>query len=976
MTRQMENWKYTAFISYRHGGNDEFVAKTLHTMLENYRVPSKLAAKIGKKKVGRIFRDVDELPSSSSLYNNIEEALGQSEYLLVICTPRLQESKWCMREIELFQKLRGSDHIIVVLAEGEPQVSFPYAITHRTVNGQEVEVEPLAADVRGETPGKQKRKMKVEQLRILAAMLHCEFDQLRQRERQRKLQRGIAAGGVSFAVVCAFLAQTILENQKLQSQVRKTQSAQSYLLSEYSDTAFAADNPKLAAMFAMEGLPEDMGNDRPFEGAAMASLTNALQTYSYQKGYAARNNVGTQTMDALKVSPYDDYIAYVDLVSATDYTVHFYDINENKTVADFPVDPDYAGHQSCNSKVEFFGDHRCVIAGKKGIQVIDLTTMEVLWQGVHAMTVSVSKDESVISAFDAETKTITFYTPEGEVVSERTFDCDDGMYYGMSDDGKYAAFGEFYEDDDVMNPLFVIDTKTGEILKEIDDKKYVSTVYNDTSWSGHQLLFVDENNNYGCLDMDEDKIYATKTKITSDICYADADKGVVYYRDGSHLICASMKTGEELKSYKASDDIADAEYTGDGEKITFAVATNDGAIEYVDYTEDPYRIGQLAGDGNGCSELRAGNTCIATYRLNAYEFRVYQLNDRSTSKTDTMNKGSNETLDYVIRRGKILMVNGSSNSYAVNLSTLEGAQFNQKVSYMSVVDDNLASCNDLDGTISIYDSISGEEITDLPDGTEENLEVNGAFMVEDGLLKKYSYEKTDKSVEELEPVYTEEVPENCTQAYISLDDYLIEILEETDEVSTICILDPDRKEVFSQKCTDFRGSAECKYILYQPEGGTQYIMYNYVTGKEITRIDLGNFSWMETVDGYALLCSSDKGAFVLDDTTGEVLLTISQAATLYDFAAPEGLPYFAMLYLSDSGETRLDIYSKDATASPVAKIKGGLGMNEEGEVIIFDGVHTLYAVPFLSLSETYEKGKEFLNGENLTQEQKIAYHCD
>ena len=110
----MGNWKYTAFISYRHGGNDEFAAKTLHNMLENYRVPAKLAAKLGRKKVGRIFRDVDELPSSSSLYNNIEEALGQSEFLIVICTPRLQESKWCMREIELFQKLRGSDHIIAV----------------------------------------------------------------------------------------------------------------------------------------------------------------------------------------------------------------------------------------------------------------------------------------------------------------------------------------------------------------------------------------------------------------------------------------------------------------------------------------------------------------------------------------------------------------------------------------------------------------------------------------------------------------------------------------------------------------------------------------------------------------------------------------------------------------------------------------------------------------------------------------------
>ena len=70
---------------------------------------------------------MDELPSSSSLYNNIEEALGQSEFLIVICTPRLQESKWCMREIELFQKLRGSDHIIVEFEKGDTIVTSGYS---------------------------------------------------------------------------------------------------------------------------------------------------------------------------------------------------------------------------------------------------------------------------------------------------------------------------------------------------------------------------------------------------------------------------------------------------------------------------------------------------------------------------------------------------------------------------------------------------------------------------------------------------------------------------------------------------------------------------------------------------------------------------------------------------------------------------------------------------------------------------------
>lgn len=973
----MENWKYTAFISYRHGGKDEFVAKTLHTMLENYRVPGKLAKQLGKKKVGRIFRDVDELPSSSSLYNNIEEALAQSEYLLVICTPRLQESKWCMREIELFQKLRGSDHIIAVLAEGEPLDSFPYAITHRMVDGKEVEVEPLAADVRGETPWKQKRKMKVEQLRILAAMLHCEFDQLRQRERQKKLHRTMAVGGVSFAVICAFLAQTMRENMKLQKQVRKTQSAQSYLLAEYSDTAFSADNPKLAAMLAMEGLPEDLGDDRPFEGAAMASLTNALQVYDYQKGYAARNSVKTQTMDALLVSPKDDYIAYVDLTSSTDYTVHFYDIKTGKNVAEFPVNPDYCGHRSCNSKVAFLGDHRCAIAGKEGIQVLDLDTMEVLWQGVQGMTVSASKDGSVVSIYDADEKSVTFYTAEGEELSQRTWDCDDGMYYGMSGDGKYAAFSVAPEDDEIQ-PLYIIDTSTGEDVKVLEEDNYKCIVLNESSWVGQKLLFAHGNDYYGYVDMDEDKVYTPDVRIETDICYADPQAGLIYYRDGNELNCASMKTGEVQQSYKASDTIADAVYTGSDGKITFAVCGNDGTIEYVDYTEEPFKAGSLAGDGTGCYEICAGNTYVATYVLNAYEFRIYQLNDRSTSKTGVMNKRSYEDITFVTRRGELLVVNCSENTYMVNLSTLEGAEFDQEVSYMGAVDDGLTSCDNLDGSISIYDAATGEHLTDLPDKVDGFLEVNGAFMVEDGELRQYSYEKTEKSADEVEPVYTEKVSEGCTDAYITVDGYLVEEIDNGDS-HTVVISDKDRKEVFSQEVTDFRGAAELAYILYQPAGETDYVMYNFEEKKEITRMDLGDFSWMEsTRNGYALLCSTDKGAFVVDSSTGDVLLTIaaSQANTLYTFDAPEGQPYFTALYLSDNGETRLDVYEKEETSSPVARIKGGLGMNKEGEVLIYDGDKTIYGVPFISMEEVYQEGKDFLDGMTLTEEQKKNYHCD
>lgn len=973
----MENWKYTAFISYRHGGTDEFVAKTLHAMLESYRIPRRLSGKLGKKRVGRIFRDVDELPSSSSLYHNIEEALGQSEFLLVICTPRLQESQWCMREIELFKKLRGSDHIIAVLAEGEPQDSFPYEITHRLENGKIVELEPLAADVRGKTPAEQKKKMKVEKLRILAAMLHCEFDQLRQRDRQRKLQRGIAAGGVGFAVISAFLAQTIWENQKLQTQVKKTQSAQSYLLAEYSDTALSADNPKLAALLAMEGLPTDLGDDRPFEGAAMASLTKALQTYDYQKGYTVRNNVQTQTMDALLVSPYDDYIAYIDLVSSTKYTLHMYDIEKNEEVASFPMDPDYGGYRSCNSKIAFFGDHRCAIAGAEGIQVIDMNTMEVLWQGVKCMTVSASADGSVLSAFNADTDTVTFYTSEGELLSEYSTDGDDAIFFGLSGDGTYAAMTEVWEDDS-SRPLHIIDTHTGETAKLLDKYLYKNIVFNDTSWWGDLLFFAYKADKYGYLDMSSGDIYLTDTVIDTDICHVDLDRERIYYRDGMDLNCVDLRTGEQLQSYQAGKSITDAVYTGDGTTETFALYCDDGSIEDVDYTEEPYLIGRLGGDGAECSEICTGKNYLASYAFNAYEFRIYQLNDKSAARKGSLKKRSSETLAFLGRQDALLSINGNENSYMLNLDTLTGAEFDMKVSYMSTVTDSIVYCDELDGTVDFYDAQTGELLVTLPDTVLGFTEVDGAYVVEDGLLKKYSYEKNDSPADEVEPVYTEEVPEGCTQALLCQNGYLVGS-KETDEENTdlLFILDQDRKEVFSAKVSNYMNSVTKDYVVYHPTDSNEYVLYNYVEGKEITRMDLGDFSWVAYINGgYLFLCSSDKGAFILDETTGEVVLTIPDAGNIYTFDAPEGQPYFTALSLSDNGETRLDVYAKDALSSPIAKIKGGLGMNKEGEVVIYDGDETVYAVPFLSMEEQYQNGKDFLGGLTLTQEQKEQYHCD
>ena len=122
-----QTYHYDAFISYRHTETDKFVAENLIKQLEAFKLPRSVAKKLkGKKtKIERVFRDREELPLTNNLEEPIVEALQSSEWLIVICSPRLPESMWCKKEIETFISLRGREHVLAVLIEGEPSESFP-----------------------------------------------------------------------------------------------------------------------------------------------------------------------------------------------------------------------------------------------------------------------------------------------------------------------------------------------------------------------------------------------------------------------------------------------------------------------------------------------------------------------------------------------------------------------------------------------------------------------------------------------------------------------------------------------------------------------------------------------------------------------------------------------------------------------------------------------------------------------------------
>jgi hypothetical protein len=204
---------YDAFISYRHASPDDKIAEALHRALEEYVVPRSLVKRGFPKRLSRVFRDRDELPTSNSLTDGIREALARSRVLIVVCSRRTPGSKWIAKEIEIFKSLGRDGQVLSLLIEGEPEESFPpllrearQSVTTKDGATSEVveEISPLAADIRAASVAESLRLLKNEKLRLLAPILGCSFDDLKQRHRQRMLRRAkIATASLLLGIMAA-----------------------------------------------------------------------------------------------------------------------------------------------------------------------------------------------------------------------------------------------------------------------------------------------------------------------------------------------------------------------------------------------------------------------------------------------------------------------------------------------------------------------------------------------------------------------------------------------------------------------------------------------------------------------------------------------------------------------------------------------------------------------------------------------------
>ena len=463
--------RYDAFISYRHSDLDMYIAKKIHKGLETFKVPRPVTKKYGKKSIKRVFRDQEELPIGSDLGDNIESALRESEFLLVICSPRTPESYWVQKEIETFIRMHGREHVLAILVEGEPDQSFPQQIL---VDEEGNAVEPLAADVRGSSKKEIDRKMKTELMRLAAPILHCSYDDLRQRHRERRMKKmmSIAAGGavlgLAFGVYSAYNAAMIRRNYQ------EKQINQSKYLAQTSLELFRYGDRQSAVLVALEALPSE-GNDRPYVASAQYALSEALRSYDL-------GNVMGMDRCLKHDLPVDEFCFDVSgerLVSIDQgQYIYVWDLNTGELLLKCMPELDDSGYVKSPIAAQLYGD-KLIIAESNSLRCVNLEGEEEWRLTDLKYSTGCVIDPDSATAICISNEEVALADLENGRVKVRVENDQEASFsisYALSSDKSLFAVSHFMWEGSSGGSVTVIDLESGEKRDYMTAQQYISEV--------------------------------------------------------------------------------------------------------------------------------------------------------------------------------------------------------------------------------------------------------------------------------------------------------------------------------------------------------------------------------------------------------------------------------------------------------------------------------------------------------------------
>ena len=325
------NYKYDAFISYRHVEPDQSIAKQIHQMIETFNPPKEFH-KNGKKNIFRVFRDREEL-AARDLSASIKEALATSRYLIVICSKRTPLSEWCQKEVKIFKSLYGGERIIPVLIEGEPDEAFSQPLKEIKNKDDESLHDILAADIRPDevlrkdfagyeqlqNSNRQKLKdltkqslniLKTEKYRIMATILGCSFGDLKQRDKERKNRLILSVSslfGAIFLIFGLFMANAYQKAELARQDAVRSNAR--ILMKTAKDFVKEGDYIK-AVLVAEEAIKPINKETKDYE-ALNAVKQSILNAAVYHNGASTLTAIPTKNnLTFMSVSDDEKYVAY------------------------------------------------------------------------------------------------------------------------------------------------------------------------------------------------------------------------------------------------------------------------------------------------------------------------------------------------------------------------------------------------------------------------------------------------------------------------------------------------------------------------------------------------------------------------------------------------------------------------------------------------------------------------------------------
>ncbi len=179
------NILYDAVIYCENADYDQYIAKNVYKLLRNRRSAG------GRRLEVFLYDHGNERASL--------DALMGARFFIVLCSMKTKDSL-VLNELINLCKSRDREpmnSILTLLIEGEPIQAFPaklryvsYCYTDYSTGKEireQIEIEPLAADVRANTRRRALRLLKTEVLRIVAPLTGTTFDKLYNIQRKRRL---------------------------------------------------------------------------------------------------------------------------------------------------------------------------------------------------------------------------------------------------------------------------------------------------------------------------------------------------------------------------------------------------------------------------------------------------------------------------------------------------------------------------------------------------------------------------------------------------------------------------------------------------------------------------------------------------------------------------------------------------------------------------------------------------------------------